>query len=98
MDNITRLLVDQHIREYDLRLQRLDKQLEHAQKKTMGHETSEQLEELQRERDKLAVWVDELKLKPLDNWREDEIRKAGPMGIWDAVAQQVERLVEHIER
>lgn len=103
MDGITRLLVDQHFREYDSRLQHLDKLLEQAQKKAVAQspeqaETSAQLEELKLERDKLAVWLDELKLKSLENWREDEIMKAGPMGIWDAVAQQVEKMVEHIER
>ena len=103
MDSITRLLVDQHIKEYDFRLQHLDKLLEQAQKKTLAQSseqagTNEQLEKLKQDRDRLAVWLDELKLKPLENWREDEIRKAGPMGIWDAVAQQVEKMVERIER
>jgi hypothetical protein len=51
---------------------------------------------LKKERDKLAGWVDEIKRKPPGSLREDETMKAGPMGIWDAVAQQVEKLVERI--
>jgi|GEM_PF-3564369 hypothetical protein len=35
-------------------------------------------------------------LKHLENWQGDEIIKAGPTGIWDATAQQVEKLVERI--
>ena len=31
-------------------------------------------------------------------WRVNEIEKAGPMGIWDAVGQQLEKRVERIER
>jgi hypothetical protein len=42
--------------------------------------------------------LEEMRLKSLDDWREEEIEKAGPMGIWDAVAQQLEDLVERLER
>ena len=42
--------------------------------------------------------LEELRLKSLANWREEEIEKAGPMGIWDALAQQIEKLVERLEK
>jgi hypothetical protein len=30
--------------------------------------------------------------------QEEMIEEAGPMGVWDALAQQLEKLVERIER
>ncbi len=99
MADITRSLVDQHIKEYDMRLKHLDDLLARARlKAAQAPSAAEELAKLQLHRDELAGWVNELKLKPLENWREEEIQKAGPMGIWDAVAQQVEKLVERIER
>ncbi|OGS90790.1 MAG: hypothetical protein A2061_07620 [Gallionellales bacterium GWA2_59_43] len=102
MGDIDRLLAEQHIREYDMRLHHVDELLEHVEKKLSQTpeeaETSAQLEKLKEERDRLASWLYETKQKPIENWREDEIRAAGPMGIWDAIAQQIEKLVERIER
>lgn len=102
MVDIYSLLAEQRIREYDLRLRHLDEVLEHAEKKLAlspaEAETSAQLQKLKENRDRLACWLDETKCKPPENWREDELRKAGPMAIWDAIAQQVDRLVERLER
>ena len=102
MGDISLLLAEQQIKEYDLRLQHVDEVLEHAKKElarsTKEAETRALLDRLKHERDRLASWLEETKRQPLENWRADEIRKAGPMGIWDAIAQQVEELVERIER
>ncbi len=102
MVDIYGLLAEQRIKEYDLRLKHLDEVLEHAEKKLAQSpaeaETSAQLEKLKQNRDKLACWLDETRCKPPESWREAEIMKAGPMGIWDAIAQQVEKLAERIER
>ena len=32
------------------------------------------------------------------HWQEEEIEKSGPMALWDSVAQQLEKLVERIEK
>ena len=102
MGDITRLLVEQRLREYDLRLRHVDELLDYADKELAQSpkdaDTRALLSKLTDERDKLAAWLEETKRKPLENWRQDEIRKAGPMAIWDAIAQQMERLVERIER
>ncbi len=102
MGDISRLLAKQQIREYDLRLQHVDEVLEHAEKELAQSakeaETRALLDKLKGERDRLAGWLEQTKRQPLENWREYEIRKAGPMGIWDAIAQQVEKLVERMER
>ncbi|MGD8310751.1 MAG: hypothetical protein PVG98_15050, partial [Chromatiales bacterium] len=53
---------------------------------------------LEQHRDALAEHVEELRRRPVEDWRKEEIEQSGPMGIWDAVAQQIERLVERLER
>ena len=101
MTDTTRSLVEQHIREYDMRLKHLDDLLGEAQRKVTQStepESSAQLAKLKLERDKLAGWVDEIKRKPIESLHEDETMKAGPMGIWDEVALQVEKLVERMEK
>ncbi len=101
MSDISRLLAEQRAREYDLRLRHVDELLDYADKelaRTKDAETSALLKKVKDDRDKLAMWLEETKRTPPENWRQDEIRKAGPMGIWDAIAQQVEKLVERFER
>ena len=95
-------LVEEHIREYESRLIHMDELMERARKgageRVEHSEMRTQLADLERKRDKLASHIDKIKLKSLDDWRKEGIDKAGPMGIWDAVAQQLENLVEHVER
>jgi hypothetical protein len=95
-------LVEQHIREHESRLKHVDELLGRVHKVvgaiSEDAEAKVQLAELQRDRDRLASQLEMLRLKPLSDWKEEEIEKAGPMGIWDAIAQQLEKLVERIER
>ena len=97
----TNHLMQQNVMEYESRLKHLDKLLERAHQGVgKGPEHSElrnSLESLTQERDRFSGLIDELRLKPLENWREEEIEMAGPMGIWDAMGQQLEKLVERIE-
>ena len=95
-------LVEQHILENESHLKHLDEMLESAEQKTVEVESPSEfehdLETLRKERDRLADHVEELRLRSLDDWETDEIEKAGPMGIWDALAQQVEKFIEKLER
>lgn len=93
-------LVEQHILEYESRLKHVDELLERAHKAADEEPpaVSEELAAMKEEREKFAAHLEELRLKSLEDWREEEIEKAGPMGIWDALAQQLEKLVERIER
>ncbi|MGA8865013.1 MAG: hypothetical protein WBM09_09100 [Gallionella sp.] len=95
-------LMRQNVLEYESRIKHLDELIARAHKAIRtGPEHDEfrdSLAKLKMERDKFSVWLDELRMKSLDNWRIDEIEKAGPMGMWDAVAQQLEKLVERIQR
>jgi hypothetical protein len=95
-------LVEQHVREYQSRLGYVDELLGRA-RGSIGEGPEDRalrarLEELEQERHRLADWLEDIKRTPPADWREEEIRQAGPMGIWDAVAQQLEKLVERRER
>ena len=81
-----------HISRYQAKLKHLDQLLERArQKKASEHE--KELQELAAKREELAEQVSEMK-----DWKEEEIEKAGPMAVWDSLAQQLEKLVERIEK
>ncbi len=96
MNNLEHL-VEQQIRHYESRLKHVDELLERAE--SSGHEeVTASAKAIRPKRDEMESHLDEMRLKSLDDWREEEIEKAGPMGIWDAVAQQLEDLVERLER
>jgi hypothetical protein len=95
MNNLEHL-VEQQIRHYESRLKHIDELLERAE--SSGHaEVAETAKTLRPQRDEMHGYLEKMRLKSLDDWREEEIEKAGPMGIWDAVAQQLENLVERLE-
>lgn len=83
--------IEQHILEYESRLEHIDELFERAGR--MAGEATE-LEGLKQEREKLAATVTTMRQKSAEEWEEEELAQAGPMGIWDAVAQQLEKLVE----
>ncbi len=95
-------LAEQSVRVYSSRLKHIDELLADARDKAgksrTSPETVTELGDLSRQRDTLASRLDELKLKSLDDWQSEEIEKAGPLAVWDAVAQQIEKLVERFER
>ena len=93
---------EQHILRYESRQKHLDELLARARERTgEGTEHADvrvHLEDLETQRDTLSAQLDELKLRDPGDWQEEEIEKAGPMGIWDAVAEQAEKLVERLEK
>jgi Skp family chaperone for outer membrane proteins len=93
-------LAEQHIIEFESRLKHIDELLARANEDVTGeeHELAEELKELTSKRDELASHLEKMRLKSLEEWQEKEIEKAGPMGIWDAVAQQIEKLIERLGR
>lgn len=94
-------LIQQHILEHEMRLKHVDTLLERAQQgipKTGGGDAAEQLASAQAERDKLAGRVEEYKQRPPGQWSEAEFENKGPMIVWDTLAQQLEKLVERMER
>jgi hypothetical protein len=95
-------MVEQQMMEYASRMKHIDELLERATEGAANGpkdaETEAQLAKLWEDREKLSRMHHEMKLKSLDDWQEQEIEKSGPMGIWDAVAQQLEKLVEKVEK
>jgi hypothetical protein len=102
MTEMTQLnrLIQQHVLEQESRLKHIDELLERAQQKAARRESdaAEQLAEVKRERDRLSSQVEEFRVRPPDQWSEEEFRKTGPMVVWDTVAQELEKLVERLER
>ena len=93
-------LAEQHIREHASRLKHIDELLARAHEKA-GIETPEissELKKLKMQREELAGHLERMRIRPQNDWQEKEIELAGPMGLWDAVAQQLEKLVERLGR
>lgn len=94
-------LIEQHIREYDSRLNHIDEMMKKAHAATTESpehkDLHTELSDLSLEHQKLEVRIDEFKLKSND-WKLEEIVKDGPMGALDALAQQIERFVERLEK
>lgn len=93
-------LVEQHIKQYELRLKHMDELFVRATAAVTPAvpAISEQLATMIEERNKFASHIEKLRVKSLDHWQTELIAKSGPMAIWDIIAQQLEKLVERVER
>lgn len=101
MTEMTQLnrMIQQHILEHESRLKHVDELLERAQQKIAREEdAAEQLAKAKQERDRLSGQVEEFKVRPPDQWSEEEFERTGPMVVWDTLAQKLEKLVERMER
>ena len=89
-------LVDQHIREYESRLKHFDELLERAASvtETRPEEVKLKAEELQQHRDEMVLEAEKARQKANQDRERRDIEFHGPMGIWDAVAQELEHLLE----
>jgi len=94
-------LFAQHMHDLESRMQQIDKLMERARhglsKGNAPEGAHAELEEASHTHKKLVTLYEELKLESTEDWRREEIIKSGPMGIWDALAQQLEKLVEKME-
>lgn len=90
-------LAESHIREHEARLKHIDElmeQVKKAEQATTGSpEVKAEFSDLKQERSALASHLDELRQKSAEEWAE----KAGPMVMWDIVADRLEKLVERIK-
>ncbi len=95
-------LVEQHIREYDARQKHVDELIAQAEELAtdlvQGHAVKTELKQIQEQHAELVEETEELKRMPLEHWREEMIQSAGPMAIWDMLAQKLEDLVERVEK
>ena len=94
-------LVEQHILQHESHLRHIDELLERAEKGVSKvsepSEINGKLKEVRQQREKLLSHIEELKRKTHEEWQEEKIEDVGPMVIWEAVAKQIEKLVERIE-
>jgi DNA repair exonuclease SbcCD ATPase subunit len=94
-------LIDQHIREYESRLKHIDELYERAHSATEHlddeHETRSELKDYADQRSRLQQQADDVKTMPVANWRKETVKSAGPMAIWDILAQKLEDFIERHE-
>jgi hypothetical protein len=94
-------LITQHILEYESRLKHIDELYERARRANEemvdDHEAKADLDAYARHKSLLADQTQKIKTMSLDNWREETMHSAGPMAIWDLLAQKLEDLVERLE-
>ena len=57
-----------------------------------------QVEKAKSDRDKASAHLEKLRKMSSEKFSEGLMEQAGPMGIWDAVAGDLEKLVERIEK
>lgn len=95
-------LIEQHILEYESRMRRIDELYQRAHEAAAGQdaksEAHKRLDELSAQRSLLREGTEEIRSIPLDKWREDMVRNAGPMAVWDILAQKLEDFVERHEK
>ncbi len=94
--------LERQINHYQAQLKHIDQLLERASK---GVATSSepaairaQVEQARKDRDKFSGHLDALKKMSPAAFSEKIMEKSGPMGMWDAVAGELEKLVERVER
>ncbi len=91
-------LINQHILAYESRLKHIDELLEKAEQlDDEPHPHQQELAAIKSKREELSQSLSSAKTLSVDNWEKEEIEMAGPMAVWDAVAQQLEKLVEKVE-
>ena len=94
-------LIDQHIREYESRLKHIDELYERAHEATAHledeHESHSELKDYAVQRSRLQQQADDVKTMPVEKWRTETVKNAGPMAIWDILAQKLEDFIERHE-
>jgi len=95
-------MVQQHILESESGRKHVDELLARARQGTgegLEHaDARARLDALTKESGRLGDHLEELKNRNIDDWREEELEQAGPMGIWDALGEDAEKLVEKLEK
>jgi hypothetical protein len=101
MTDITQM-AEQNILAYESRQKHTEELLARARAHVgEGDEHTEaraHLDRLTQEHSRLSDELDALKRRDPSDWRAEEIEQSGPMGIWDALAEQLETLVEKLTK
>ena len=101
MSNLDQL-IEQQIRERESRLKHIDEMLDSVHQRLdttdVSDDIEKELEEIRIQRESLENDIAIMKRVTPENWEDDSISRAGPMGVWDAIAQRLEKLAEHLDR
>jgi hypothetical protein len=97
----TERLVSEHIRAYESRLKHIDELFERAHQASEnlddGHALKSELEQYAQQRKELAKEAERVKSMSVDRWRKELVQSAGPMAVWDILAQKLEDLTERLD-
>ena len=94
-------LIEQHILEWEARRKHVDELYQRAHQvvqKLDDDDAREVLDIYKRQHDLAHEEAEAIKSMPVDKWREETVRNAGPMAIWDILAQKLEDFVERHEK
>ena len=88
-------LAEMHVREHEARLKHIDELVDKVEEeKAPTQAISDELAELKQERNKMGDYIEDLKQKSPAEFMET----AGPMVMWEIVAQRLEKLIEKIKK
>lgn len=97
----TESLIEQQIKAYESRLKHIDelylRARDAADKSDIDDESLSKLDEYERLKRQLAKKTESIKTLDVEDWRDETARSAGPMAIWDVLAQQLEDFIERHE-
>ncbi|WP_455208886.1 hypothetical protein [Kaarinaea lacus] len=85
-------LAEQHIAEHQSRLKHIDELMQQAEK-TGDEESKAELAELKEKQTEMGDYIEQLREKSPEQLMET----AGPMVMWELVAQRLEKLIEKIK-
>ncbi len=95
-------LIEQHRLEWEARRKHVDELYQRAhqvvEKLDEDAAARAELDQYSRERAVAYKEAEAIKAMPVDKWREETVRSAGPMAIWDILAQKLEDFVERHEK
>ena len=94
-------LIEQHVREYESRQRHIDelyqRAREAAREARKTDETDSEIRDFEAQLSLLRETTAHIRKMPLEKWRDETARSAGPMAIWDVVAQKLEDFLERHE-
>jgi len=86
-------IAELRIREHESRLKHIDELAEQAEQ-TGDEESKAELAELKEKQTEIGDYIEQLK----DKSPEQLMETAGPMVMWELVAQRLEKLIEKIKK
>lgn len=95
-------IVEQRILEYESRLKHVDEVIveAHGHQTTGGEnlETSQLLESIKHDREKLGEAIETLKTTSKTPEAKKPLSQVTPLDIWNTVADKLEKLAEHLDK